>query len=337
MKALRILFMGTPEFAVGILDKLVTEGYTIVGVITAPDRPAGRGRQLNESAVKKYAMKHTIKVLQPTNLKDADFLESLRSLNVDLQIVVAFRMLPRVVWEMPRYGTFNLHASLLPQYRGAAPINWAIINGETKTGVTTFFIDEKIDTGAIILQDETFIYETDNAQDLHDRLMRLGATTVLKTVKRIENANFETTPQSDYANFKEAPKLHKETCEIDWKKPISDIYNFIRGLSPYPYCLDYLTQRRAGTNHQDLPDYFRTCRTSTTLWNPGLYQKGNESSGKRRLHKFTGNSTTGEKKDAGQRCVKRANSGRKRKNGVNPRHYWAAGNVKKTLLYQQTP
>ena len=234
MKALRILFMGTPEFAVGILDKLVTEGYTIVGVITAPDRPAGRGRQLNESAVKKYAMEHTIKVLQPTNLKDANFLESLRSLNVDLQIVVAFRMLPRVVWEMPRYGTFNLHASLLPQFRGAAPINWAIINGETKTGVTTFFIDEKIDTGAIILQYETFINETDNAQDLHDRLMRLGAKTVLKTVKRIENANFETTPQSDYANLKEAPKLHKETCEIDWKKPIADIYNFIRGLSPYP-------------------------------------------------------------------------------------------------------
>ncbi len=234
MKALRILFMGTPDFAVGILDKLVTKGHTIVGVITAPDRPAGRGRQLNESAVKKYAMKHSIKVLQPINLKDANFLEALRSLNVDLQIVVAFRMLPKVVWEMPHYGTFNLHASLLPQYRGAAPINWTIINGETKTGVTTFFIDEKIDTGAIILQEETYINETDNAEDLHDRLMDLGAETVLKTVRRIEEGNFETTPQSNYANLKAAPKLHKETCEIDWKKPITDIYNFIRGLSPYP-------------------------------------------------------------------------------------------------------
>ena len=226
--------MGTPEFAVGILDMLVKNEYNIVGVITAPDRPAGRGRKLNESAVKKYAVENNIKVLQPTNLKNVDFLETLKSLNANLQIVVAFRMLPKVVWNMPKYGTFNLHASLLPQYRGAAPINWAIINGETKTGVTTFFIDEKIDTGAIILQDETSIEKTDNAEDLHDRLMHLGAKTVLKTVERIQNGDFKTTKQPNHGDLKLAHKIHRETCEIDWNKPIEDIYNFIRGLSPYP-------------------------------------------------------------------------------------------------------
>ena len=226
--------MGTPDFAVGILDILVKNEYNIVGVITAPDRPAGRGRKLNESAVKKYAVDNGLNVLQPTNLKNDDFLETLKSLNANLQIVVAFRMLPKVVWNMPKYGTFNLHASLLPQYRGAAPINWAIINGETKTGVTTFFIDEKIDTGAIILQDETSIEKTDNAEDLHDRLMNLGAKTVLKTVERIQNDNFKTTKQPNHDNLKLAYKIHRETCEIDWNKPIEDIYNFIRGLSPYP-------------------------------------------------------------------------------------------------------
>ena len=234
METLRIIFMGTPDFAVGILDILVKNEYNIVGVITAPDRPAGRGRKLNESAVKKYAVDNGLNVLQPTNLKNDDFLETLKSLNANLQIVVAFRMLPKVVWNMPKYGTFNLHASLLPQYRGAAPINWAIINGETKTGVTTFFIDEKIDTGAIILQDETSIEKTDNAEDLHDRLMNLGAKTVLKTVERIQNDNFKTTKQPNHDNLKLAYKIHRETCEIDWNKPIEDIYNFIRGLSPYP-------------------------------------------------------------------------------------------------------
>lgn len=234
METLRIIFMGTPDFAVGILDILVKNEYNIVGVITAPDRPAGRGRKINESAVKKYAVDNGINVLQPTNLKNDDFLETLKSLNANLQIVVAFRMLPKEVWNMPKYGTFNLHASLLPQYRGAAPINWAIINGETKTGVTTFFIDEKIDTGAIILQDETSIEKTDNAEDLHDRLMNLGAKTVLKTVERIQNDNFKTTKQPNHDNLKLAYKIHRETCEIDWSKPIEDIYNFIRGLSPYP-------------------------------------------------------------------------------------------------------
>jgi len=226
--------MGTPDFAVGILDMLVKKKHTIVGVITAPDRPSGRGRKLNESAVKKFAVEHELKVLQPTNLKDEKFLETLKSLNANLQIVVAFRMLPKVVWNMPQYGTFNLHASLLPQYRGAAPINWALINGETKTGVTTFFIDEKIDTGAIILQDETIINKTDNVEDLHDRLMYLGAETVIKTVERIQNGNFETTKQVTNNELKVAHKIHRETCEIDWSKPLDEIYNFIRGLSPYP-------------------------------------------------------------------------------------------------------
>ena len=241
MKALRIVFMGTPDFAVGILDKLVKEEYNIVGVITAPDRPAGRGRKINESAVKKYAVENDLNILQPTNLKDPEFLSSLKSLDANLQIVVAFRMLPKLVWNMPEYGTFNLHASLLPQYRGAAPINWAIINGETKTGVTTFFIDEKIDTGAIIMQDEAIIEKTDNAEDLHDKLMHLGAATVVKTVARIQEGNFETTKQPDSDDLKDAHKLFKETCEIDWNKPAEDIYNFIRGLSPYPAAWTTLT------------------------------------------------------------------------------------------------
>lgn len=234
MEALRIVFMGTPDFAVGILDMLVKKGYNIVGVITAPDRPAGRGRKLNESAVKMYATAHNIEVLQPTNLKDKGFLNALTLWNANLQIVVAFRMLPKVVWAMPKYGTFNLHASLLPQYRGAAPINWAIINGETKTGVTTFFIDEKIDTGAIILQEETSIDKTDTAEDLHDKLMHLGAKTVIKTLERIQNGIHETLQQHTTDHLRVAHKIQRETCKIDWGKPMEAIYNFIRGLSPYP-------------------------------------------------------------------------------------------------------
>lgn len=234
MEALRIVFMGTPDFAVGILDMLVKKEYNIVGVVTAPDRPAGRGRKLNASAVKIYATAHQIKVLQPKNLKDENFLNALASWNANLQIIVAFRMLPKVVWAMPKYGTFNLHASLLPQYRGAAPINWAIINGETKTGVTTFFIDEKIDTGAIILQEETSIDKTDTAEDLHDKLMHLGTKTVIKTLEQIKNGTYETLQQHTTDHIKMAQKLDRETCEIDWGKPMEAIYNFIRGLSPYP-------------------------------------------------------------------------------------------------------
>lgn len=234
MKELRIVFMGTPEFAVGILDALRSSGHNVVGVITAPDRPAGRGRKLNESAVKKYAQTKKLIILQPTNLKDKSFLEELSALRANLQVVVAFRMLPKVVWQMPVYGTFNLHASLLPQYRGAAPINWAIINGEDKTGVTTFFIDEKIDTGAIILQEETIIHPNENAGSLHDRLMALGASAVLQTIDRIASGSVETTIQCNGEDLKPAHKIHKETCEINWKSPISEIYNFIRGLCPYP-------------------------------------------------------------------------------------------------------
>ncbi len=226
--------MGTPDFAVASLSKLVESGYAPVGVITAPDRPAGRGRKLQESAIKKYAKQHNIRILQPTNLKSPSFLAELKSLHANLQVVVAFRMLPKVVWDMPEYGTFNLHASLLPQYRGAAPINWAIINGETETGVTTFFLDEKIDTGEIILQEKVIIKETDTAGALHDILMLLGADLVLKTIQQIEDHSVKRQKQSSSQNLKKAPKIHKETCKIDWDKPILEIYNHIRGLSPYP-------------------------------------------------------------------------------------------------------
>ncbi len=231
---LRIVFMGTPEFAVTILDALVQNNYNIVGVLTAPDRQAGRGRKVHKSAVKEYAEGKGITVLQPTNLKDAAFLEELKALKANLQIVVAFRMLPRVVWEMPTHGTFNLHASLLPNYRGAAPINWAIINGEVQTGVTTFFIDDKIDTGEMIMQDKIAITKDDTAGTLHDKLMHLGAETVLKTVLQIIDGSIERTPQDFSANLKSAPKIHKDTCEIDWSLPLKQIYDFIRGLSPYP-------------------------------------------------------------------------------------------------------
>lgn len=234
MNKLRIVFMGTPDFAVGILDTLVQRSYTIVGVITAPDKPAGRGRKLQESAVKKYAVEHNLKILQPTNLKNEAFLQELKDLKPNLQIIVAFRMLPKIVWEIPEYGTFNLHASLLPDYRGAAPINWAIINGETKTGVTTFFIDDKIDTGEIILQSEIAIAPIDTAGTLHDKLMNLGAEVVLATVKEIEVGKITTKKQPNTPIEKVAYKIHKETCEINWEEPIDKIYNQIRGLSPYP-------------------------------------------------------------------------------------------------------
>jgi methionyl-tRNA formyltransferase len=226
--------MGTPDFAVAILDKLIKSDCNIVGVLTAPDKPAGRGRKLNESAVKAFAMEHHLNILQPTNLKDPDFIKELEGLNADLQIVVAFRMLPKAVWDMPNLGTFNLHASLLPQYRGAAPINWAIINGEHETGVTTFFIDDKIDTGEILLQKKTTISDTETAGSLHDKLMYLGADLVLETINKIESKEIVPSKQQEDKALKEAHKLHKETCEIDWKQDIATVYNFIRGLSPYP-------------------------------------------------------------------------------------------------------
>lgn len=234
MEKLRIIFMGTPEFAVGILDSIIKNNYNVVGVITAADKPAGRGQKVKYSAVKEYALENNLPLLQPTNLKDESFLEELKTLNANLQVVVAFRMLPEVVWKMPKLGTFNLHASLLPNYRGAAPINWAIINGDTKTGVTTFFIDDKIDTGAIILNAETEISPNENAGQLHDRLMLLGSKTVLETLALIEKGEVNTTIQKDSPEIKTAHKLNKENCKIDWTKSGVEIYNLIRGLSPYP-------------------------------------------------------------------------------------------------------
>lgn len=227
--------MGTPEFAVGILDSILKQNkHEVVGVITAADKPAGRGQKIKYSAVKEYALENNLTLLQPTNLKEETFLEELRALNANLHIVVAFRMLPKVVWEMPKFGTFNLHASLLPNYRGAAPINWAIINGETKTGVTTFFIDDKIDTGAMILSKEIAISETENVGELHDKLKLLGCEAVLETLDKIANGNLTTTIQQDTLDIKTAYKLNRENCKIDFSKNVTEIYNLIRGLSPYP-------------------------------------------------------------------------------------------------------
>lgn len=234
MRDLRIVFMGTPEFAVTILSGLLDEDYNVVGVITAPDRPAGRGQKVRESEVKAFAKARNLNILQPTNLKDEGFLLDLKALNANLQIVVAFRMLPKVVWKMAEYGTFNLHASLLPQYRGAAPINWAIINGEIETGVTTFFIDDKIDTGEIIFQETLPIDDKENAGHLHDRLMIAGKALVVKTVKAIAGNKVTTFVQDSSRDVKTAYKLHSENTKIDWNAPLQEIYNHIRGLSPYP-------------------------------------------------------------------------------------------------------
>jgi methionyl-tRNA formyltransferase len=232
-KELDIVFMGTPEFAVTILEQLIKEEYNIKAVVTAPDRPAGRGRKLTGSAVKESAVKHGISVLQPTNLKDEDFVSDLKALNADLFIIVAFRMLPKLIWEIPTMGTFNLHGSLLPQYRGAAPINWAIINGEKETGVTTFFIDEKIDTGQIIESKSMPIGKNETAGELHDRMMVLGAHTVVDTVELIRKGNVKAQPQPE-GELKEAPKISKQDCLIDFSQSILSIHNFIRGMSPYP-------------------------------------------------------------------------------------------------------
>jgi methionyl-tRNA formyltransferase len=232
----KIVFMGTPEFAVCILDKLVIENFSIVGVITAPDKPAGRGQQLQESAVKKYAVSKSLHILQPTNLKDEQFQYELKSLNADLFVVVAFRMLPESVWSMPPKGTINLHASLLPQYRGAAPINWAIINGEQETGVTTFFIEKEIDTGMVIERSSLVIGINETVGELHDRLMKLGAEVTHSTVLKISKGIDEPIDQLKLTNgeLKNAPKIFKQDCKINFNQPASVVHNFIRGLSPYP-------------------------------------------------------------------------------------------------------
>lgn len=246
IKDLKIVFMGTPDFAVESLKILVENNYNIVGVITAPDKPSGRGQKINQSAVKKYADTNNLKTLQPTNLKSEDFLTELKNLNANLQIVVAFRMLPELVWDMPQLGTFNLHASLLPQYRGAAPINWAIINGEKETGVSTFFLQHKIDTGDIIAQEKVNIGENETAGELHDKLMDIGCKLVLKTVQAIEQEKIASQAQNENQELKEAFKIFKPFCKIDWSKPINEIHNHIRGLSPYPTAFTELKNKTTG-------------------------------------------------------------------------------------------
>lgn len=237
-KDIRIIFMGTPDFAVESLKALIDHGYQVVGVITAPDKPAGRGRQLSESAMKQYAIQQNLKVLQPEKLKNPEFIAELESLKADLQIVVAFRMLPEMVWNMPPMGTFNLHASLLPQYRGAAPLNWAIINGETETGVTTFLLSHEIDTGRIIFQEKVSIGENDSVGDLHNSMMNIGANLVLRTVEALADGNIQPIDQEQLIDqperIKQAPKIFKDDCRIDWTKDTESVRNLIRGLSPYP-------------------------------------------------------------------------------------------------------
>lgn len=246
-KSLRIIFMGTPEFAVASLDALVKAGCNIVAVITAPDKPAGRGMKLNESAVKKYAVEHNLKVLQPEKLKNPEFLEELKSLQADLQIVVAFRMLPEVVWNMPRMGTVNLHGSLLPQYRGAAPINWAIINGEKETGVTTFKLKQEIDTGDILLQESFPIGEDDTAGDVHDKMKEIGASLLVQTVKGLLAGDLKERPQANEpgpeSEIKHAPKIDTDTCRINWSLPVENVFNLVRGLSPYPTAFTILNEK----------------------------------------------------------------------------------------------
>lgn len=236
--SIRIIFMGTPEFAVASLEALVKAKFNIVGVVTAPDKPAGRGMKLQESPVKKYASRRKVKILQPQKLKDPAFLEELKSLKADLQVVVAFRMLPEVVWNMPPMGTINLHASLLPQYRGAAPINWAVINGEKETGVTTFKLNHEIDTGNILLQETIPIGDDETAGEVHDRMKEVGAQLLVKTVHGLEDGSLQEIDQSEInqqpEGLKHAPKIFTQTCRIDWTKTFDEIYNLIRGLSPYP-------------------------------------------------------------------------------------------------------
>ncbi|MGZ3819781.1 MAG: methionyl-tRNA formyltransferase [Mucilaginibacter sp.] len=243
---MRIVFMGTPEFAVTSLDALIKAGSEIVGVVTAPDKPAGRGQKVSVSAVKQYALDNNLRVLQPEKLKNEEFLEELRSLNADLQVVVAFRMLPEAVWNMPSKGTINLHASLLPQYRGAAPINWVLINGEKESGVTTFFLKHEIDTGDILFTEKVTLTGHETAGELHDRLMYKGAGLLVKTVKGVESGRYSEHPQAELSTgteLKHAPKIFKDDCKIDWNQPAEKVYNLIRGLSPYPTTFTILNEK----------------------------------------------------------------------------------------------
>lgn len=244
-KDLRIVFMGTPDFAVASLEALVNAGYQIVGVITAPDKPAGRGMKLTASPVKNFAVEHNLPVLQPVKLKDPDFINALRSLKADLQVVVAFRMLPEIVWNMPPLGTINVHGSLLPQYRGAAPINWAVINGEKETGVTTFKLQQEIDTGNILLKASLPVAEDENAGSVHDRMKALGASLLVQTIDLLVEGNLEEIQQVHEikGELKHAPKIFTETCRIDWTKGVNEVYNLIRGLSPYPGAFTLLNNK----------------------------------------------------------------------------------------------
>ncbi|MGM9803422.1 MAG: methionyl-tRNA formyltransferase [Muribaculaceae bacterium] len=266
-KELRIVFFGTPEFAVESLNRLVEGGYNIVGVVTMPDKLAGRGHKVFHSPVKEYALAHNLNLLQPTNLKDEQFVEQLRALNAHLQIVIAFRMLPVVVWSMPPMGTFNLHASLLPKYRGAAPINWAVMNGDTETGVTTFFLKHEIDTGDIIDQRKVAISRTDNVGDVYDRLMLVGADMVIETVESIIAGTVKTIPQDELCNqgfvVTSAPKIFKDTCKIDWNRSAEAVYNHIRGLSPYPAAWTDI-------NKDDVTHTIKVYETSEPIEMPGL-------------------------------------------------------------------
>jgi len=270
---MRIVFMGTPQFAVTSLDALITAGCDIVAVVTAPDKPAGRGQKLNESAVKQYAIANHIKVLQPEKLKSPEFLDELRALHADLQVVVAFRMLPEVVWNMPPRGTINLHASLLPQYRGAAPINWVLINGEKESGVTTFFLRDEIDTGNILFTEKITLTGQETAGELHDRLMNKGAGLLVKTVKGVESGRYNEHPQTQLlegVELRHAPKIFKEDCQIKWDEPAETIYNKIRGLSPIPTAYTYL-------NEKILKVYSAEYEVTETNQQPGAFITDNKT------------------------------------------------------------
>lgn len=262
---MKIVFMGTPDFAVASLNALVQAGFDVVGVVTAADKPAGRGQKLQESAVKQYAVAQGLKVLQPLKLKDPEFIDELKALKADLQVVVAFRMLPEIVWNMPAKGTINLHASLLPQYRGAAPINHAIINGEKESGVTTFFLKHEIDTGDVIFSEKVAITNTDTAGDLHDKLMETGATLLVKTVRAIAAGDYTEQPQPQSLELKHAPKIFKEHCLIDWNQSAQTIYNLIRGLSPYPTAFTKL-------NDKTIKIFKAELETGETTLTPGTFK-----------------------------------------------------------------
>jgi methionyl-tRNA formyltransferase len=270
---MNIIFMGTPDFAVASLKALLDNGFNIVGVVTAPDKPAGRGQKINESAVKKHALERGLKVLQPIKLKDPAFLDELGSLKADLQVIVAFRMLPEVVWNMPPKGTINLHASLLPQYRGAAPINWAIINGERESGVSTFFLKQEIDTGDLLFSEGVEINQNDTAGDLHDKLMETGANLLVRTVKAVEKGDYTEIPQVSEDGLKTAPKIFKEDCLINWDQPAQKVFNFIRGLSPYPTSFTYLNDRIMKIFSAELEQISTTSKPGTFLTDNKTYLK----------------------------------------------------------------